>query len=550
MRILCCVKPVPDTLVWDDAQNSVVRSRALSINSADCGALSFALELKKSVGAEITVLSMAPQSAGRILQDLFAVGADRIVLISDAAFSGSDSLATAKILSAAAAKLGRFDLLLFGRRSSDGETGHVAAQTAQLLHLPCITNAAGLSLSGDRLECTRLLENETQTLSAALPCVVSVCGRHTLPPPSLSSLRDARGKAAELLTNRELQLPGTEIGRSSQTFVFSSYPMQPPEAHGTFYSDAQEGARAIWLALQTPPAALPRQSEAPELRRGRAAVVSLSADAPSAAAARELVGKVKTLYEHVTLFDCCSASADDSVLAEAIADAIRRAAPAAVLFPATIRGRSIAPLCAARLNAGLTADCTELRLESGALSMIRPTFSGTLLADIRSRSAPYLASVRPGVFPAGAVEADAVVPVPAGAVGRVTLLRSISMSGGAEWDGRVILSGGRAIGGKGGFAALHALAAKLGARVCASRAAVDGGYAPYSCQVGQTGAAVRPQFYIALGISGAVQHMAGIRGGALFAVNTDRKAPIFRYADIGITAPWQDVVQALSGYCE
>ena len=549
MRILCCVKPVPDTLVWDDAQNSVVRSRALSINSADCGALSFALELKKSVGAEITVLSMAPQSAGRILQDLFAVGADRIVLISDAAFSGSDSLATAKILSAAAAKLGRFDLLLFGRRSSDGETGHVAAQTAQLLHLPCITNAAELFLSGDRLECTRLLENETQTLSAALPCVVSVCGRHTLPPPSLSSLRDARGKAAELLTNRELQLPGTEIGRSSQTFVFSSYPMQPPEAHGTFYSDAQEGARAIWLALQTPPAALPRQSEAPELRRGRAAVVSLSADAPSAAAARELVGKVKTLYEHVTLFDCCSASADDSVLAEAIADAIRRAAPAAVLFPATIRGRSIAPLCAARLNAGLTADCTELRLESGALSMIRPTFSGTLLADIRSRSAPYLASVRPGVFPAGAIEADAVVPVPAGAVGRVTLLRSISTSGGAEWDGRVILSGGRAIGGKDGFAALHALAAKLGARVCASRAAVDSGYAPYSCQVGQTGVAVRPQFYIALGISGAVQHMAGIRGGVIFAVNTDPKAPIFRYADIGITAPWQDVLRALSEYC-
>lgn len=550
MRILCCVKPVPDTLVWDDAQNSVVRSRALSINSADCGALSFALELKKSVGAEITVLSMAPQSAGRILQDLFAVGADRIVLISDAAFSGSDSLATAKILSAAAAKLGRFDLLLFGRRSSDGETGHVAAQTAQLLHLPCITNAAGLSLSGDRLECTRLLENETQTLSAALPCVVSVCGRHTLPPPSLSSLRDARGKAAELLTNRELQLPGTEIGRSSQTFVFSSYPMQPPEAHGTFYSDAQEGARAIWLALQTPPAALPRQSEAPELRRGRAAVVSLSADAPSAAAARELVGKVKTLYEHVTLFDCCSASADDSVLAEAIADAIRRAAPAAVLFPATIRGRSIAPLCAARLNAGLTADCTELRLENGALTMIRPTFSGTLLADIRSRSAPCLASVRPGVFPTGVVEADAVVPVPTSAAGRVTLLRSVSSSDGAEWDGRVILSGGRAIGGKDGFAALHALAAKLGARVCASRAAVDSGYAPYSCQVGQTGAAVRPQFYIALGISGAVQHMAGIRGGALFAVNTDRKAPIFRYADIGITAPWQDVLRALSEYCK
>ena len=173
MRILCCVKPVPDPFIWDDAQNSVVRSRALSINSADCGALSFALELKKSVGAEITVMSMAPQSAGRTLQDLFTVGADRIVLISDAAFSGSDSLATAKILSAAAVKLGPFDLLLFGRRSSDGETGHVAAQTAHLLHLPCITNAAGLSLSGDRVECTRLLENETQTLSAALPCCAS-----------------------------------------------------------------------------------------------------------------------------------------------------------------------------------------------------------------------------------------------------------------------------------------------------------------------------------------------------------------------------------------
>ena len=400
------------------------------------------------------------------------------------------------------------------------------------------------------MECTRLLENETQTLSAALPCVVSVCGRHTLPPPSLSSLRDARGKTVELLTNRELQLPNTEIGRNSQTFVSSSYPIQPPEAHGTFYSDAQEGARAIWLALQKPPAVLPRQSEAPELRGGRAAVVSLSSDVPSAAAAREIVGKAKTLYEHVTLLDCRSSSTDDSVLSEAIADAIRRAAPDAVLFPATIRGRSIAPLCAARLNVGLTADCTELRLENGALAMIRPTFSGTLLANIHSRSTPYLASVQPGIFPARAVEADAVVPVSAGAAGRVTLLRSISTSGGVEWDGRVILSGGRAIGGKDGFAALHTLAAKLGARVCASRAAVDSGYAPYSCQVGQTGVAVRPQFYIALGISGAVQHMAGIRGGALFAVNTDRKAPIFRYADIGITAPWQDVLRALSEYCK
>lgn len=550
MRILCCVKPVPDTLVWNEAQNSVVRNRALSINSADCGALSFALELKKTVGAEITALSMAPQSAGRVLQDLFTVGADRIVLISDAVFSGSDSLATAKILSAAAARLGPFDLLLFGRRSSDGETGHVAAQTAQLLHLPCITNAAGLSLSGDRLECTRLLENETQTLSAALPCVVSVCGRHMLPPPSLSTLRAARGKTAEILTNRELRLPGTEIGRNSQTFVSSSYPVQPPEEHGTVYSDAQEGAQAIWLALQKPPAALPRRSETPELGRGCAAVVSLSADAPSAAAARELVGKAKTLYDRVILLDCRGSSSDDGVLAEAVADAIRRTVPAAVLFPATVRGRGVAPLCAARLNAGLTADCTELRLENGALAMIRPTFSGTLLADIRSRSSPCLASVRPGVFPAGDIEADAVVPVQPGAAERVTLLRSVPAPGGAGWDGRVILSGGRAIGGKEGFAALHDLAAKLGARVCASRAAVDSGYAPYSCQVGQTGAAVRPQFYIAFGISGAVQHMAGIRGGALFAVNTDRRAPIFRYADIGITAPWQDVLRALSRHFE
>ncbi|MDR2787339.1 MAG: electron transfer flavoprotein subunit alpha/FixB family protein [Candidatus Accumulibacter sp.] len=251
--------------------------------------------------------------------------------------------------------------------------------------------------------------------------------------------------------------------------------------------------------------------------------------------------------------------ADDGLLAEAIAALARRHKPETLLMAATVRGRSIAPQAAALLNTGLTADCTDLHLEDGLLIQTRPALGGNLMAQIVCAAArPQMATVRPRVFPmpslASGREGEIVrVPLkellaektPAKAPERVGT-EKISGNRRALNDADIILAGGMGLGGKAGFIRLEALADAVGASLAASRAAVHAGFAPYASQVGQTGVVVRPRLYVAFGISGAVQHLAGMSVSEyIVAVNTDGKAPIFRHAHFGLVADAMETLELL-----
>ena len=244
---------------------------------------------------------------------------------------------------------------------------------------------------------------------------------------------------------------------------------------------------------------------------------------------------------------------------DVLAGLINQHKPEIVLISATPQGRDLAPRVAARLSAGLTADCTGLDIDESERLLVqtRPAFGGNLMATIVSRHArPQMATVRPGVMKA--LEPDPsrtgeVVNVPVHLDERSMLTKIVEIVQ-LDTDGRVnlqdaeiIVSGGRGLGKPENFALIRELAEALGGAVGASRAAVDAGWIPAYHQVGQTGRTVQPKLYIACGISGAVQHLAGMSSAdCIIAINKDPAAPIFNIATYSIVGDLFEIVPALT----
>jgi len=248
--------------------------------------------------------------------------------------------------------------------------------------------------------------------------------------------------------------------------------------------------------------------------------------------------------------------ADDGFFAREIATAAAKECPDIMLMAATALGRSVFPRTAALLGTGLTADCTALRLEEdGTLVQTRPAYGANLLAEVVcEHSRPQMATVRPGVFPLPSPRVEAVsvirqIRTEAESPGIFRILSGIDLAGAAGADladARVVVAGGKGVGSAEGFILLDRLATLLGGAVAASRSAVEAGYAPYARQVGQTGRTVRPELYIACGISGSIQHLAGMSGaGCVIAINADPDAPIFDHADYGIVGDLHGIIESM-----
>lgn len=178
----------------------------------------------------------------------------------------------------------------------------------------------------------------------------------------------------------------------------------------------------------------------------------------------------------------------------------------------------------------------------------RPAFGNSLMATIETVSHIQMATVRPGTFPVS----EGADEIPVGILQekpaqRVKLLEFVPLADNVSLgDAKIIVAGGAGVGSSAGFAKLADFARRIGGVVGASRNAVDAGYAPYSAQVGMTGVTVSPKLYIAVGISGAVQHLAGMSGSTtVIAINSDPKAPIFQYADYGIVGDWESIIDQL-----
>ncbi|MDO5142494.1 MAG: electron transfer flavoprotein subunit alpha/FixB family protein [Eubacteriales bacterium] len=239
----------------------------------------------------------------------------------------------------------------------------------------------------------------------------------------------------------------------------------------------------------------------------------------------------------------------------ALCTLIEKYGPTTLLIGATNNGRDLGPRVSCRLQSGLTADCTGLSIdpENGNMVWTRPAFGGNLMANIECpERRPQIGTVRPGVFkksePQEGRQGEVIredVSFPIENI-RTKILEIIKNEGEAAVDlegAEIIVSGGRGVGGPEGFEPIRALAEVLGATVGSSRAAVDAGWISHAHQVGQTGKTVAPKLYIACGISGAIQHLAGMSGSdCIVAINKDPEAPIFEVADYGIVGNLFDVL--------
>ena len=241
---------------------------------------------------------------------------------------------------------------------------------------------------------------------------------------------------------------------------------------------------------------------------------------------------------------------------EALGPVCRAVQPRVLLMPRTPLGRDVAPRLAARLGTALAPDCLQVKIDPATRQLLatRPVYGGNAMATVLCSETPQFATVRPKVYRPLAPDPQRqgeVIPFqvsldPSLAKTKIVSVAKEEMAGVKLEDARIVVSGGRGLGGPEGFQPLQRLAKALGAGVGASRAAVDSGWVPYSWQIGLTGKTISPDVYITVGISGASQHIAGCSGAkCIVAINKDREANIFRYARYGIVGDWQKILGAL-----
>lgn len=420
--------------------------------------------------AEVTLLSMGPATASDFLLRLTRLGARRAILLSDKAFAGADTLATAYALSLAVERLAP-DLVLCGRQTLIGDTAQTGPMLAELAGLDLATGVMGIRALGDG---RARLDTRGGEAEVTLPALLTVEKVGTLRLPRL------RSRVGEVVLWDAAAL-GADVSRcglgGSPTRVVKTFENQTGKRKCRFIP-MEELDRAVREGLDKPTPVADSERSGERLSR-----VCIVGEAPRAFA--------ETVSDDVTVWS--QGSVDELV------SRIQTEQPTAVLWGSDALSKQRAAEVAARLRLGLCADCTALAVEGGELMMIRPALSGSVIAKIRSLTRPAMATVR--------------------------------TESGSTSD--VIV--GMGMGVKDDIPRVRALAARYGAELCASRLLVDNGYATYDMQVGLTGKTVSPPVYIAVGISGAVHHIAGMqRAGTVIAINPDKNAPIFEYADYGI----------------
>jgi electron transfer flavoprotein alpha subunit len=587
LRILVFVKMVPDVsqLRFDPETRTLVREGVKNVvNPFDRRAVEAAVVIKEKVGGEVVAVSMGPPSAAEILRAALAAGADRAVLLSDAAFAGSDTLATSTALSIAARRMG-FDLILGGVGSVDAETSQVMPEVSQLLGASLITNARRIDVTGESsLTVERDFEEGTETFEVGLPAVISVTEKINRPrSPSEEDRALSLQKPLETWSASDLSPDLSLFGApGSPTYVRSifdaSIERNPVVIDGR--ADLPSAVERCLAELEKRSRENP--SEATDMSRDTEPkpvwVVALPGSEETRTAL-EILGKVRTLgLRAVTVItpdvesegvaaEAARAGAEEVLLlkdgtsplsslgyASLLQQAIEGTKPFAVLIPSSVKGREVAGRLAAAMRLGLTGDATDLALHRrGELIQIKPAFGGSVMAEVISKTSPRIATVRPGVFPLLSYSESSpvatVFEAKPGPVERVKLvLRTITVDPKAgDLDrSRVILCGGFGVGSKEGFDRLASLATGIGAALAATRKAVDAGWAPPQIQIGLTGRSVHPSLIIEAGVSGSVNHTIGLRRARLvFSINKDPEAASLKACDVGLVAELGPALEAL-----
>lgn len=605
MKTAVCVKyvPVVSRITFDYASKTIIREGVPSeVNPFDVLGLVRAVELKSGPGDEVVALSMGPPQAAEGLTTCLALGADRAVLLSDRALAGSDTLATARALRLALERE-KPDLIVCGRNSADAETGQVGPELAELLGIPHISQVRKLDYQADGkgIVAERITDEGYQVIDCSLPALVCVTeGVAAETFANREQMAAAREKPIEELSCAQLAEDLSQFGlEGSPTWVADIRLVKPTRLGMMIEGESPEAAaRQVAELLGERLAALPRTAgdepgpgggntavRYPDNRDKSVWVVAETAGAGLRRVTLELLGKARELaaVTHSAVETTLIGAASPEIIAElaaygadrvltldngglgpvcsrgvaaALAAAMAAARPYAVLFAATADGRDLAARSAARLGLGLTGDAIDLEIDAeGRLVQLKPALGGNVIAPILSKTLPNMVTLRPGLLTPlapdyTAMAAVEVLPAPALAGADIILRESHYQedSGGiALAQAKVVMGVGMGLGGPENLPAARELAAEMGAVLATTRNAVHAGWLPQQLQVGISGRAIAPQVYLAVGIRGVFDHTVGVqKAGAIIAVNTNRRHPIFKAADYGIVGDWREYLPALA----
>ncbi len=602
--------PEPSVLLSVEAGVINWKTVPLVINPWDEFALEAGLALKDRYAASVTALGVGPQSATEVLRYALAMGCDNAALLeSSSSGTQVDHHTRAKLLALAIEKLGGADIVLMGSRSTDSGMGIMATQVARFLHWP-VVNAVSEIRSFDetskKIQLVRSGEEKREWVEVNFPVVLSVLKDIGDPRyPSFMGTRKSQRAEIPVLSRADL-LPDEE--KSSITLLRQSRYDRQTAAVEIINADspsaiAEKLVEKLLDDKRLSHAASP-QKTAPltdgqscniwvyiEPREGFISPASLEAlgcasllaqqwGAATTALLLERVpdGLAEKIFGYgVDRVLCPDHPAVQEYEAETFAAILsrlaREARPEVILFPSTLRGKELAAMCAVDLNSVVLPDAVGVEVKGHRAVVTREIYSGQFLSRMVSETAPQIITVARGSFQPPEYHPDVkALPVRLSveaAVNEPKIKVLQKMDGEALSsleDARVVVAGGLGMANyagatpppglsvkeieiwraKQGFQLLSELAAVLGGTVGATRAAVDAKYISYVYQVGQTGKVISPDVYIACGISGAIHHLAGIKGSkVIIAINTDAEAPIFQQARYGIIADYSVIIPAL-----
>jgi electron transfer flavoprotein alpha subunit len=588
VRVAVLVKQVPslDSLALQPDGRLQRVDVPLEMNAYCRRAVSKGVQIARSFDGTCTVFTLGPPSAEDVLREAVAWGADCGILVSDPRFAGSDTLATAKALSAALRLEGPFDLILTGRNSVDADTGQVGPQVAELLDLPFAGGVRQLRMERSRAWASSELDDGWRESWVELPALLSVAERLCEPAKVKPDQRAlVNPSLLSHLTAADLgsgpwgaDASPTSVGKVRMIDV-TRRGVRPT---GTLLDQITQTVDLLheWGAIGSTDATSCQDSGASETDRvplmyaplgwgtGPVAVV---AEPGCARVTRELLGEAavlaRRLQSHVVVLghpssldaaivgqwgaDAC-VTIEGGMVEEDIAETLSGwcidEEPWAVLLPSSLWGREVAGRLAVRLDAGLTGDAVGLGIDGDRLISWKPAFGGRLVAAITTRSAVQLVTVRAGVLPvrpprdhSRTLSTSTLLSRSRGRVKEIAELRDPQVES--------FLSAETVIGIGAGVKpqdldCISPLAEALGAQIAATRKVTDQGWLPRGRQVGITGHSIAPKLYVALGVAGKFNHVIGVQSaGVIVAVNSDPNASIFEWADVGIVADWQDVVK-------
>jgi electron transfer flavoprotein alpha subunit len=604
LRIAVLVKQVPT------AESMALRADGrierhgveLEMNAYCRRAVTTGVALAREHDGACVVFTLGPEAAEDVLREAIAWGADEGVLVTDPAFVGSDTLATARALAGALTARGPWDLVLVGRNSIDADTGQVGPELAELLDLPFAPGVRELTVVDGVARVRSELDDGWRVVDVALPALLStaerLCDPCKVPPEGRAAVDAARIARVAAAT-----LGAGPWGQDGSPTRVGPVRVMDVDRRGVVLSgdvgaQVDEAARLLrqWGAIEegrsgagggtsdtAEPAVDPVAPGTPgsPAGAGPAGASALGAGAPVVVViepgrermARELLGEAGRLAPavggRVVAFGpepgdpdllatwgaervvAVTGAAVEEDVAAALATWSAAHVPWAVLAPGTLWGREVAARAAARLGAGLTGDAVGFGVEDGRLVAWKPAFGGRLVAGITATSPVQMATVRPGILaerpPRRTAGAVAVEVVAGSRRGRVTVVDA-----GRDDEVEVLMAAHTVVGvGQGvppeEYAGLDPLLKVLGAELAASRKVTDRSWLPRARQVGITGHSIAPALYVAIGISGKFNHMVGARGaGTILAVNSDPEAPVFAHADLGIVGDWREVVPRLA----